>query len=704
VLDQQPTSRLRAYPNRYLTRFGSGLALAALLGPLVAAAQEEKGAPVPIPPPALPNGVEGRVIPPPVPVAIPPSQDGSTTKVPSVPAPRVIQLSPSETLAPIKPVVQPTIPTVIQVDPAQPPPGTPPGGARVINLVRDTTGLVPNKPPGPPIPRPVEDVAQGVKELIADVKEPEAEINVPIGQTKLIETKRLLTRVAIANTATADVEVLSDQPNSRLLNLYGRSFGTTNLTLWDTEDKPVSFLVRVTLDTRDLEARIKQAYPGAVVHIRQIGSQVILEGQVADNKSVGDILQLVQTELRYSGGLRAAGGGGGTGGGTMGGAAGGGAAGGGGGGAGGGGGGGNMPMAGGGGGGMGGGMGGGGAVGGLVIINRIHVPGPRQVLLRVKIAELNRDAIRELGVSWFRSKDNSLIGSTIGGIAGITGTANSTLSSGAVNGVLKPITSTVGATGSATNAAAQLFGIFDAFSLFLDALKSNQMAKLLAEPNLMTLDGQPAQFIAGGQFPFPAPQSSSFPGGTGVVTIQLKPFGTILTFLPQILPNDVIRLDVEPIFSALNFGQGTTVNGGRVPAIDMRSARTVVELREGQTLAIAGLLQQTTNGTTVRVPILGDLPVVGTLFSSNKIETVETELIVLVTPELVAPMELQEVPESPGDRVIQPNDFEFYFLGRIEGKSGKDFRATVRELDPLNVMKHFQSENQWVIGPHGHAD
>ncbi|WP_254053414.1 type II and III secretion system protein family protein [Singulisphaera sp. GP187] len=351
--------------------------------------------------------------------------------------------------------------------------------------------------------------------------------------------------------------------------------------------------------------------------------------------------------------------------------------------------------------------GGGGALGGMVIINRIHVPGPRQVLLRVKIAELNRDAIRQLGVSWFRNKDKSLMASTIGGAANITGAANAAHNASALGGILKPVAETFGAAGNAANASTStLFGIFDAghFSMFIDALKSNSMAKLLAEPNLMTLDGQPAQFIAGGLFPYPVPQSSSIPGGTAVVTVQFAKFGAILTFLPQILANDVIRLDVEPIFSALNFGQGTVINGGKVPAIDQRSARTVVELREGQTLAIAGLLQSTTNATTIRVPILGDLPVVGPLFSSNKIETIETELIVLVTPELVAPMEKQEVPESPGDRVIQPNDFEFYFLGRIEGKSGKDFRATVRELDPLNVMKHFQSENQWVIGPHGHAD
>ena len=177
-----------------------------------------------------------------------------------------------------------------------------------------------------------------------------------------------------------------------------------------------------------------------------------------------------------------------------------------------------------------------------------------------------------------------------------------------------------------------------------------------------------------------------------------------MTFLPTILANDVIRLDVEPVFSALNYGAGTTINNSVVPGIDLRRARTVVELREGQTLAIAGLLQTLTNSSTVRIPGLGDLPVVGPLFSQNKTEKVETELIVLVTPELVAPMEAHEVTPAPGDHVYDPNDYEFFFLGRIEGKLGREFRATVAEHDPLDVMKHLQSENHWVIGPHGHSD
>ena len=126
-----------------------------------------------------------------------------------------------------------------------------------------------------------------------------------------------------------------------------------------------------------------------------------------------------------------------------------------------------------------------------------------------------------------------------------------------------------------------------------------------------------------------------------------------------------------------------------MPAIDERSARTVVELREGQTLAIAGLLQLLSNNVTTRVPGLGELPIVGPWFSNNSLQTIETETIILVTPELVAPLDKNEVTEAPGDRVYQPNDAEFYLLGRIEGKLGREFRATKAEQDPLNLMKHF---------------
>ncbi len=586
----------------------------------------------------------------------------------------------------------------------------PPPQPRIIRFPADNTGLTPDRQPVLPAPRSNKEVIQDVTNMLELVKDPEAEISLIEGRTKILQTRRDLSRIIIANPAIADVELIADQPGSRLLNLYGKMFGTTTLTIWDQTNRPVSFLVRVSLDTKDLETRIRQAFPGAEIKVRQVGYQVILDGQAPDSKTMSDILQLVTQNLMFSQSFRGGGGmgmGGGMGGGMMTGGAG---MGGGAGGAGGGMGGGMASGMGGGmAGGMAGGMGGGmGGMRGLVIINRVTIPGPRQVLLHVKIAEINRSATRSIGVSWIYARGQSIIGSAAGNNALMTLSADTAISqaTGKTGFGLAP-QATVGATNAATpSGSVPLFGVFNSghFSLFIDALRTNNLAKILSEPNLVALDGQPARFLVGGLFPFPVPQSSSIPGGTAVVTVQFQRFGTILTFLPEILENDVIRLDVEPVISQLNFAQGTTVGTGQVPSITERSARTVVEMREGQTLAIAGLLQAVTNATTTRVPGLGDLPIVGSWFSANTTEIVEYETIVLVTPELVAPLDRKDVTEHPGDRVFQPNDAEFYFLGRIEGKLGREFRATKGEQDPLNLMKHFQSEQQWVVGPHGHAD
>jgi len=625
------------------------------------------------------------------------------------PSPKVVERIP---LPPLPGQVVPANPVPATAAPAPIPPALAgPDGlearARVIDLRPDTTGFVPERPPGPPEPPPRAAAARQVEELIEVANTATAEIAVVVGRTRLIQTREPLTRIAVANPAIADVELINDRPNSRLINLYGRAFGTTDLTLWDANNRPTTFLVRVTLDTRDLEARLRQIFPGADVRIRQVGQQVILEGQVPNAKTMADVLQLVTSELR---GGQSSGAGGAVGGGGGGLPAGGGAAGG-------------APP-----GGGGAAPGGGGAPGGAgaasAIINRVRVPGPRQIMLRVKIAELNRTAIREIGVNWLDTRNNAILGSQIGNVGALTASGGVAQSAsftpgslvprptvanpnayGLLPNIAKPISSSFNAAASAApTGSSQLFGIFNAgeFSLFLNALRQNSLAKVLAEPNLVTLDGQPARFLAGGRFPYPVPQNNT--GNGSIITIEFARFGAILNFLPHILENDLIRLDVEPNFSELNFASGTAVNGTTVPGITERSARTVVEMREGQTLAIAGLLQTVTSASTARVPGLGDLPIVGQLFSRNQISTVETELVVLVTPELVAPMEACEVPEQPGDRVIQPNDYEFFFLGRIEGKTGKDFRATIRHHDPLDVMKHFQSDARHVVGPHGYVD
>jgi pilus assembly protein CpaC len=569
-----------------------------------------------------------------------------------------------------------------------PPPDVPipdPGRVAPGRAPQDLPPPLPVPAGGPPLPgEPIDPFIGPLTEVTF-----KGEIPLILKREKVLRIRHEypIRQVFLGDFNVADVTVINaenaaENPNrARLLKMYGKSFGTTTLTLIDDQDRPTAYLIRVMLDTADISRRIGQSFPGAEVHVRQVGMQLIMEGQVPDTKTMADVLQLVQAEMRVSGqaavgslaGSLGFGGAGGVGAGAT------------------------APtiIAGGGGAGTGGFAGGGGlgssgALGGLAtpgvaqpgltIINRVHVPGPRQVLLKVKIAELDRAAVRQFGINFTRVTNGNVYVNAIGGL-------------GTAIGGINPGAST-------------LFGVFDTgkFSLFINALRQNNIAKVLAEPNLLTLDGQPARFLAGGQFPYPVPQSSSIPGGTAVVTIQFKDFGAILEFVPHILANDVIRLDVEPVFSELNFASGTTVNGGPVPAINQRSARTVVELREGQTLAIGGLLQTTTNGQTTRIPILGDLPIVGPIFSNNSYNVTETELVVLVEPVLVQPMEAKATPPAPGDLVLEPNDWEFYFLGRLEGRTGHPHRSTLNYLDPLEIMKHVHSDKHWLVGPHGYAD
>ena len=296
---------------------------------------------------------------------------------------------------------------------------------------------------------------------------------------------------------------------------------------------------------------------------------------------------------------------------------------------------------------------------------------------------------------------NNRLGSAIGTIGSVGSTLSVPMNANgpaAAGSISAPVLNTLLGT-----TPPQLFGIFKAgeFNVLLNALRENDLAKILAEPNLVALDGQPARFLSGGQFPYPVPQNNN---GGSVITIQFAQFGAILE-IPAAhhgRRRDPARRPAQLL--AAEQRHGGPGRRDRGPRDQPRSARTVVEMREGQTLAIAGLLQSNTAASTVRVPLLGDLPIVGNFFSKNTISTTETELIVLVTPELIAPIEPHDVPISAAERVLQPTDAEFYLLGRIEGRVGVDERATIRELDPFKVKKHRQSEQTWVVGPHGHAD
>jgi pilus assembly protein CpaC len=239
-----------------------------------------------------------------------------------------------------------------------------------------------------------------------------------------------------------------------------------------------------------------------------------------------------------------------------------------------------------------------------------------------------------------------------------------------------------GLVGEASSAAADsttAFGIFPGgdFEIVLRALKQNGLARILAEPNLVTISGQRASFLAGGEFPVPVPQGAG--GANNAVTIQYKRFGVQLEFLPFVIDEDAIRLSVMPEVSNIDRTIGTTLveGGDPVPGVRSRRTQTTVELREGQTLAISGVLEVEISADTSRIPLLGDLPYLGPLFSSTRNRRIERELLVVVTPYLVEAMdESQHVP-MPGDSHMEPNDCEFYLMNRIEGRTGQPFRSTV---------------------------
>jgi pilus assembly protein CpaC len=343
------------------------------------------------------------------------------------------------------------------------------------------------------------------------------------------------------------------------------------------------------------------------------------------------------------------------------------------------------------------------------VINLIRVPGTQQVLLKVRVAELNRTAFRQIGADFLAGSPSRgyLIGSQIGG---------STVSAGVQAGdralsvpVVAPASRTLqGFAETMLSGATTAFGIFEHgdFAIFLSALRRNSLLRILAEPNLVALNGHAATFLAGGSFPVPVPQSGAGIGAAPTITVQFQPFGVQLAFLPTVLDGDVIRLAVDPEVSTIDFTIGTTLvaGGSVVPGLNIRKAHTVVEMHEGQTLAIAGLLQLTMDGQTQRIPGLGDLPILGPFFSNTTGNRIEKELIVLVTPYLVEPMNHDQVPPTPGDDVKTPTDLEFYLLNRIEGRT-VDWRATTQyecQLPLLRCLLRLDDGN--VRGPHGFCE
>ena len=171
----------------------------------------------------------------------------------------------------------------------------------------------------------------------------------------------------------------------------------------------------------------------------------------------------------------------------------------------------------------------------------------------------------------------------------------------------------------------------------------------------------------------------------------------------MVLDGETIRLTVDPEVSSVDFSLATTLvpGGSPVPGLNVRKSHTTVELKQGDTLAIAGLMQLELDGSTQKIPGFGDLPYIGGFFSNTTSNRIEKELIVLVTPYIIEPMTPGQVPASPGDEVVQPNDLEFFLLNRIEGRTGIDGDRRPRYDDPLHLIRHSLVERRYLVGPSG---
>jgi pilus assembly protein CpaC len=282
------------------------------------------------------------------------------------------------------------------------------------------------------------------------------------------------------------------------------------------------------------------------------------------------------------------------------------------------------------------------------VINLLEVGGVQQVMLEVRVAEMSRSVTKRLGFNFnYISNSGRNIGISL--LNDLSGLPTDGWPSNALE-VANPI-----------NFLFTFFGEGTSWMVLMDALKERGLVRILAEPTIITLSGQKANFLAGGEFPIPVPQD------LGRTTIQYKEFGVGLNFTPTVLSDKKINIQVAPEVSDLDFSNAVVFAGFVIPSITTRRVSTVIELADGQSFAIAGLLQNNVREVVSKFPVLGDIPVLGNLFRSSEFQKNETELIIIVTPHLVKPLDRDKQP-LPIDQYIEPSDFEFYLLGAMEGK------------------------------------
>lgn len=390
------------------------------------------------------------------------------------------------------------------------------------------------------------------------------EVRQPVQQLDMIvKTSRVITLEGrIPKFQVHNEELVSATPVSEnQIQVFAKIPGSTQLNIWDTNDRQYTIDISVVADARMVEGILNSQLPFATLKVTPIGESSIISGTVTSAEDVERAVAI--TEQFYT-----------------------------------------------------------------TVINNIKVVGVQQVLLHTQLMEVSRTKLRELGIDW------------------------------AFNGNTLSITSTPGAIASNGFQSQVIAGDFSAL---LAALRRDSLIKLLAEPTVVATHGRPARFSVGGEVPF------IVPSGLGAFTIEYKEFGTSVDFLPFVVGPGRIRLEVRPEVSEPDAARGIVTDGIILPAFTTRYVETAVEMQSGQTFAIAGLLQSRTETQTDKIPLLGEVPYMGTLFRKVRVLQNDIELLITVTPEFVEAMDPFEVPcGGPGLQSAVPSDKELYLKAYVE--------------------------------------
>jgi pilus assembly protein CpaC len=358
-------------------------------------------------------------------------------------------------------------------------------------------------------------------------------------------------------------------PTEILLN--GKRAGATSLVIWGQSGQMQTFDVYVDLDVLDLTGDIRNTFPNEQVKVTVSKDIVTLSGHVSSPEVADKILELAQSMVPSK----------------------------------------------------------------KNVVSLLEVPAPPtgEVLLKVRFAEVDRSALRQLGVNIMTGPPMKITGTTSTGQYSPPGLGS--LSGTGVDYTL----------GSLLNVF--VFRPDIGLATTIQALQTKNLLQILAEPNVLTESGKDASFLSGGEFPFPMLQSTGAGGGVPAITIQFRQFGIKLDFTPTILPDDRIHLKVAPEVSSLDYSNALTITGFTVPALAVRRVQSEMELRDGQSFVIAGLMDNRVTRTLEKIPGLGDIPLLGKIFQSESLNKNKTELLVLVTPQIVHPLPPGQVPGGP---------------------------------------------------------